>query len=165
MACLAERRDATALPRVIEFFSHERRGLRLAAIQAAQLYEDPRFPGPLEAAALQDKDDEARAAATEVLDGYGSEGVATAASIREQRRKQDAVLLGNIELEMESDLVDSAAACCASGVVSHELWVVRRDQAIRLRLEVEGLLRLCCGAAIDPGPMTAATPRGPLVAT
>ena len=106
MACLAERRDASALPRVIEFFSHERRGLRMAAIQAAQHYEDPRFLGPLEMAALRDEDDEVRSLATEVLDGYGSEGVATAASIREQRRKQNAALLGNIELEMESDLVD-----------------------------------------------------------
>jgi HEAT repeat protein len=106
LACLAERRDREALPVVLEFMRNPRRGMRMAAIQAAVHYADPNFLPVLEHVAIHDEEEEVRILALEVLDGYGSEGVATAASIREARRKQQDAALGEIGLSMESNLMD-----------------------------------------------------------
>ena len=91
---------------MLEFLRHDRRGLRLAGLQAAVHYEDPNFLPVLEHVAIHDEDEEVRILALEVLDGYGSEGVATAASIRAARKKQQQAAMGEIGLSMESNLMD-----------------------------------------------------------
>ena len=106
LACLAQRRDPEALPMVVEYMRHDRRGMRLAALQAAVHYEEPRFLPVIEHVAIHDEDEDVRVLALEVLDGYGAEGVAIAASIRETRRKQQQAAMGDIGLTMESNLMD-----------------------------------------------------------
>jgi len=98
---LSERKDQKTAGEVHTYLRHERRGLRMSALQAALRYQDPAFIPHVERLAREETDAEVRAAALEVLDGYGSEGVAAAASVREQLKKEQLAAIGDVGLTME----------------------------------------------------------------
>lgn len=71
---------------IVPFLTHERRGLRRAALSALESFRDPALIPHLEQAARGDEDFECRLVALGMLDGLGAEGVATAAALREEQR-------------------------------------------------------------------------------
>jgi HEAT repeat protein len=88
MAALAKRGEAATLPRLLGFLDHRKRAFRLAAISAAAAAKDPQATPLLERTARQDPDMECRFRALEALDELGAEGVATAAAVRGEMKRQ-----------------------------------------------------------------------------
>jgi HEAT repeat protein len=86
IACLGLRAEPGTQATIVPFLTHERRGLRRAALGALENFRDPALIPPLERVARDDGDFECRLVALERLDGLGAEGVATAAALREEQR-------------------------------------------------------------------------------
>jgi HEAT repeat protein len=86
LAALGRRAEPGTLPHVLRFLGHERRGLRRTALAALEGFKDPAAIAPLLDLARRDRDGECRLAALELLDGLGAEGVAAAASLREEAK-------------------------------------------------------------------------------
>jgi len=89
MAALGRRAEPDALPHLIELTGHESRTTRRLALAALESYKEPRLLGPLERVARTDPDHECRLRALEMLDLLGPEGVATAASIRDESAREE----------------------------------------------------------------------------
>jgi HEAT repeat protein len=86
LAALGRRAEAGTLVHVLPFLAHERRGLRRTALAAIEGFKDPAVVPPLLDFARRERDGECRLVALEILDGLGAEGVAAAASLREEFR-------------------------------------------------------------------------------
>jgi len=98
IACLAARKDPAALPKIFGFLQDPKRSLRLTALLALQHYEDPDVVPHVEHVARQDRDQDCRLRALELLESLGPRGVAAAASVR------DAVQQGHVATAARSDL-------------------------------------------------------------
>jgi HEAT repeat protein len=86
LAALGRRAEPGTLVHVLRFLAHERRGLRRTALAALEGFKDPAVIPPLLDFARRERDGECRLVALELLDGLGAEGVAAAASLREEFR-------------------------------------------------------------------------------
>lgn len=86
IACLGRRAEPGTQAVILPFLTHERRGLRRAALSALESFREPALIPALERVARDDGDFECRLVALEMLDGLGAEGVATAAALREEQR-------------------------------------------------------------------------------
>jgi HEAT repeat protein len=86
LAALGRRAEPGTLHHVMRFLAHERRGLRRTALASLEGFKDPAVIEPLLDLARRDSDGECRLAALEILDGLGADGVAAAASLREEFR-------------------------------------------------------------------------------
>ncbi|MEM8885363.1 MAG: HEAT repeat domain-containing protein [Planctomycetota bacterium] len=101
MAMLSQRKDVETEGEVKTALGSERRSDRMAGLQAVERYQDPAFIPHVEPIARGDEHDSLRRYALEILDGYGPEGVAAAAAIREERRKTQQSSFDELELTME----------------------------------------------------------------